>query len=66
MKLIDGSLVKGKVNLFHDQALTLRLSDVFLKQPEPFVVVFDATLGEATGKVLVINKSNIIWASPEE
>ena len=68
LKLTDGSLVKGKINLFQvqDQKLALRLSDIFLKQPEPFVVVFDATLGEATGRVLVINKNNIVWASPED
>jgi small nuclear ribonucleoprotein (snRNP)-like protein len=66
LKLTDGSLVKGKINLFQDQKLALRLSDIFLKQPEPFVVVFDATLGEATGKVLVINKNNIVWATPED
>jgi len=66
IKLTDGSLVKGKINLFTEQKLALRLSDIFLKQPEPFVVVFDAALGEATGKVLVINKNNIVWASPED
>jgi hypothetical protein len=66
LKLVDGSVVKGKINLHHDEAVIQRVSDVFTRIDDPFLVVFDATAEGKAGKVLIINKHNIIWASPEE
>jgi small nuclear ribonucleoprotein (snRNP)-like protein len=66
IKLVDGSLVQGQVNLHHDEAVVQRVSDIFTKLPDPFIVVFEATAEGQSGRVLILNKSNIIWVSPED
>jgi len=66
IKLVDGSMVKGKINMFHDEAMIQRVSDIFTKVADPFIVVFDATVEGKTGKVCILNKRNIIWVSPED
>lgn len=66
LKLSDGSVVKGKINLHHDEAMIQRLSELFTRLDDPFVVVFDATFEGKTGRVLIINKRNVLWAAPEE
>jgi hypothetical protein len=66
IKLVDGSLVQGKVNLHHDEAVVQRVSDIFTKIDDPFVVVFEATAEGESGRVLILNKKNIAWVSPED
>ena len=66
IKLVDGSLVQGKVNLLNDEAVVQRVSDIFTKLTDPFVVVFDATAEGKSGRVLILNKSNVAWVSPED
>ena len=66
IKMVDGSLVHGKVNIYHDEEVVQRVSDLFTKVSDPFVVVFDVTEDGKSERVLVINKRNIAWVSPEE
>jgi hypothetical protein len=66
IKMVDGSLVQGKVNLYHDEALIQRVSDIFTKIPDPFIVVFEATAEGKSGQVLILNKRNVAWVSPED
>ena len=66
IKMVDGSLVQGKVNVFHDEDVVQRVSDIFTKVSDPFIVVFDATAEGKSGRVLIINKRNIAWVSPED
>lgn len=66
LKLVDGSMVKGKINLHHDEAVIQRVSDIFTHIADPFIVVFDATVEGKAGKVVIVNKHNVIWASPED
>jgi len=66
VKLVDGSLLKGKINLHHDEHMIQRVSEIFTQIEDPFLVVFDATFEGQSGRVLIINKQNIIWASPED
>jgi hypothetical protein len=66
IKMVDGSLVQGKVNVFHDEETVQRVSDIFTKLADPFVVVFEATAEGKSGRVLSLNKRNIAWVSPEE
>jgi hypothetical protein len=66
IKMVDGSLVQGKVNVFHDEEVVRRVSDIFTKVDDPFIVVFDATAEGKSGRVLIINKRNIAWVSPED
>jgi hypothetical protein len=64
LKLADGSMVKGKINLHHDEAVIQRVSDIFTRIADPFLVVFDATVEGEVGKVVIINKRSVVWASP--
>jgi len=66
IKLADGSLIKGKINLRHDEAIIQRVSEIFTRHPDPFLVVFEATFEGKSDRVLVINKHNILWVSPED
>jgi hypothetical protein len=66
IKMVDGSLVQGKVNLHHDDAIIQRVSDIFTKIPDPFIVVFEATAEGKSGRVLILNKRNVAWVSPED
>ena len=66
IKMVDGSLIQGKVNIFQGEEVVQRVSDIFTKIDDPFVVVFDVTTEGKSGRVLIINKSNITWVSPEE
>lgn len=66
IKLVDGSTIRGKVNLWSDEHMIMRVSDIFTKIPDPFITIFDATIGEKKGRVAIINKNNIAWVVPEE
>ena len=66
IKLMDGSSVKGKINLHHDDAMIQRVSEIFTRLNDPFLVVFDATFEGTSGRVLIINKRNVLWASPDD
>jgi small nuclear ribonucleoprotein (snRNP)-like protein len=65
IKLVDGSTVKGKINLHYDEIMIQRVSEIFTKVSDPFVTVFEATVEGKTGKVVIINKRNIAWVMPE-
>jgi D-alanine-D-alanine ligase-like ATP-grasp enzyme len=68
IKLVDGSVVKGKINLHKhkDEMIIPRMSEIFTKQEDPFVVVFEATFEGGSDRVLIINKHNIILVSPDD
>ena len=66
IKMVDGSLVQGKINLLSDESVVQRVSDIFTKVTDPFVVVFEATAEGKSGRVLILNKRNIAWVSPED
>lgn len=82
IKLVDGSIIKGKINILSEPAsenndLFLkysdnrgafynRISDIFTKGKNPFIVIFDAIVEGQPGRVLVINKSKILWVSPQD
>jgi hypothetical protein len=66
VKMVDGSVVKGKINVLADEGMPVRVSDVFTKTENPFIVVFDATAEGQSGRVMVINKQNIAWVSPAD
>jgi hypothetical protein len=66
IKMVDGSLVQGKVNLLNAEEVVQRVSDIFTKLTDPFIVVFDATAEGKSGRVLILNKRNVTWVSPED
>jgi hypothetical protein len=60
--MLDGNTITGKVNIC---ALN-RLSEVFTKDPSPFVVIYDATEGDGSRKkTFFLSKSAIAWVEPE-
>jgi hypothetical protein len=66
MKLDDGTMVSGLINLIQRGDVENRISDIFVGREEPFVVIFQAAMAGMTNKVLVINKHHIVWVVPDE
>ena len=62
IRTIDGSTLLGKVNI----GIKERVSDLFTKTDNPFIILFDAEHRDISGKVLFINKNNIVWVEPED
>lgn len=62
VRTTDGSTLLGKVNL----GIKERVSDLFTRTENPFVVLFDAEHRDGSGKVLFVNKANIVWVEPED
>ena len=62
VRTIDGSTLLGKVNI----GIKERVSDLFTKTENPFIVLLDAEHKDGSGKVLIVNKNHIVWAEPDE
>lgn len=62
IKTSDGATVQGQVNIAPDQ----RVSDLFKRDQDSFVVLINAGYSEVRGKTLFINKEHIIWVEPED
>jgi hypothetical protein len=63
IKTLDGSVIEAKVNLGYEN----RVSDLFTKTDNSFIVLFDAVhLGSPKKKLLVLNKQHIVWAEPRD
>ena len=62
IRTIDGSTILGKINI----GIKERVSDLFTKTDNPFIVLFDAEHRDISGKVLFVNKNNIVWVEPED
>jgi hypothetical protein len=58
----DGTVIEGKVNL----GKAPRVSDLLLQGTRDFIVVFDARVGSAAGKVAIVNKQWIAWVEPQD
>ncbi len=71
LKLIDGTTISGQVNINRDPGYD-RLSDMVVSYREPFLVLFSVTVNHKSmdtpvnHKTLFINKSHILWATPDE
>lgn len=66
IKLSDGSMIYGEVNLLSEGGIN-RLSELFTKSDSPFIVVFNATSKQGReGLIYVVSKSHIIWVSPTD
>ena len=60
--MFDGRSITGKININPMG----RLSDVFTQDQSPFVVIYDATIGDDPSKrTFFLNKAGIAWAEPE-
>ena len=56
----DGSTLLGNVNI----GIKERVSDIFTKTENPFVVLSGVEHKDGSGKVLFINKNHIVWVEP--
>jgi len=61
VRTIEGETISGKVNI----GIKDRVSDLFTKDGNQFIVLFDAEHKNSSGKVLFVNKDNIVWVEPE-
>ena len=62
VKTIDGSTILGKVNI----GIKQRVSDMFTKTDDPFIILFDVEDSYGSEKVFFINKKSIVWVEPED
>ena len=57
----DGGIIIGDVNLLAGEGVD-RLSELFTKGSDPFIIVFNAMQQGKPGQSFVVNKNHIIWA----
>jgi hypothetical protein len=62
IKTVDGAIIRGKINIGERN----RISDFFLTNKTPFVLVYDMQDQINLNKVLIINKQHIVWVEPED
>jgi hypothetical protein len=60
VRLVDGTTITGKTNIKDFP----RLSDCMNLEDNPFVTLFDVSLHGYAGQVVLVNKSQIMWAMP--
>ncbi|MFP4428851.1 MAG: hypothetical protein ACLFPB_05970 [Desulfovermiculus sp.] len=60
LRLVDGTSIKGSINTKQNT----RLSDHLNTCEESFVVMFNCCLREDVGKVIFVNKSQIVYVIP--
>ena len=62
IKIKDGTVITGKLNIGEYP----RVSDLFRQSPDQYLVLADAEHRGSSGKVVIVNKSEIVWVEPEE
>jgi small nuclear ribonucleoprotein (snRNP)-like protein len=62
VKTSDGSDLLGKINIGDKE----RVSDLFSREENPFIILSDVEHKDGSGKVLFINKNHIVWVEPRD
>ena len=62
IRTTDGSTLSGKVNI----GIKARVSDLFIRTDEPFIVLANVKQEDGSEKVLFINKNHIVWVEPQD
>jgi len=65
VKTIDGSVIRGNINLNSESIPMDRVSDLLIKGQNKFLIMYNATLGERKDAAVIINKSQIVWVMEE-
>ena len=60
VKIKDGTTITGRLNIGN----YTRVSDFFKQAPDQFFVLSDAESRGVAGKIVIVNKSEILWAEP--
>ena len=66
VKTIDGSLIRGNINLNSESLPMDRVSDLLIKGQNKFLIMYNASLGETKDAAIIINKSQIVWVMEEQ
>ena len=66
VKTIDGSIIRGNINLNSESLPMDRVSDLLIKGQNKFLIMYNATLGERKDAAVIINKSQIVWVMEED
>ena len=65
VKTIDGSVIRGNINLNSESIPMDRVSDLLIKGQNKFLIMYNATLGDRKDAAVIINKSQIVWVMEE-
>jgi hypothetical protein len=65
IRTCDGETHRGKINMNAESEPMERLSDFFLKGTNPFLVLYDIST-RGFDKVIIINKTQIVWVAPDD
>ena len=65
VKTIDGSLIRGNINLNSESLPMDRVSDLLIKGQNKFLIMYNASLGDRKDAAIIINKSQIVWVMEE-
>jgi hypothetical protein len=65
VKTIDGSVIRGNINLNSESIPMDRVSDLLIKGQNKFLIMYNATLGDRKDAAVIINKMQIVWVMEE-
>ena len=66
VKTIDGSLIRGNINLNSESLPMDRVSNLLIKGQNKFLIMYNASLGDRKDAAIIINKSQIVWVMEED
>ncbi|MDX1775734.1 MAG: hypothetical protein R3297_04075 [Desulfobulbales bacterium] len=66
VQTIDGSLIRGNINLNSESLPMDRVSDLLIKGQNKFLIMYNATLGDTKDAAVIVNKSQIVWVMEEQ
>ena len=66
VKTIEGSIIRGNINLNSESLPMDRVSDLLIKGQNKFLIMYNASLGDRKDAAVIINKSQIVWVMEEE
>jgi hypothetical protein len=66
VKTIDGSIIRGNINLNSESIPMDRVSDLLIKGQNKFLIMYNASLGNRKDAAVIINKSQIVWVMEED
>jgi hypothetical protein len=62
VKLRDGTILNGKVNIYPKD----RISDVLMSNEKTFVILVESDSNIRTYETIVVNKKEVVWVEPED
>ncbi len=69
VKITDGSIISGQINLESAEIKADRVSDLLVKGKSKFLIVYNAVdikVTEEEVSVIFLNKQHILWVIPKD